>query len=170
MKLSYLFIILLLSVSLFSSCVSDSRSTEDIISSLSESGISLPAGFDYYKTAPISSEGYISDAELGMLYYDSPEAPLELEATEDYHILISKAPKVFEIHIFKTIHSSDNDMIERMLTRRSDILTSPQINPSSSRFMCEVAKESAVFSNGNFVFLIAGDEISDITNAIEKIF
>ena len=169
MKLSYLFIILLSSIVLLSSCVNDTRSTEDIISLLSESGITLPAGFNYYKDAPLSSEGYISDSELGTLYYDNPDIPCELEVTEDYHILISKATKVFEIHIFKTIHSSDNDMIERMLTRRANILTSPQINPSSSRFMCEVAKESSVFSKGNFVFLVAGDDISEVTNAIEEI-
>lgn len=167
MKLFRLIMLFLCPVFLFGCTVSPDSAT-DIMARLTSKDIFLPDAFTYVSGSLISEEGYLSDEELGYLYYDEHKAPEELSAIEDYCIRISKGYDIHEIHIIKTRHSSDNDMIARMLERRKVLLCAPRINPNNSEFLCDGAEECEVFSKGNFVFLVAGKDILPVIEAIEN--
>lgn len=129
----------------------------------------LPDGYIYSDSVDPSSERYISEEELGALYYDAKQRPDELDTVESYCLRISKTPEINEIHIVKTKYRSDNDMILRMFQRRAELLTSPQINPRESAFISNTAEECKFFAKGNFVFLVAGSNITPTVEALEEL-
>lgn len=161
-------IMLFLSLLFLFGCVADPDCASDIMTRVTSGDTALPDAYTYVNGALVSEESYLSDDDFGYLYYDEHSAPEELEAVESYCIRISKGYDIHEIHIIKTVHRSDNDMIERMLERRGRLLCAPRINPNNSEFLCDGAEEYEVFSKGNFVFLVAGKDISPILDAIER--
>ncbi|MBR5516121.1 MAG: DUF4358 domain-containing protein [Clostridia bacterium] len=151
------------------SCAQSPESALEIMQRFFDKGVSLPDGFLYTSRAQESSESYISQSELGALYYENEEVPKELEVIESYAIYISKGTEINELHIFKTKYRSERDTVERMLNRRKKMLLTPEINPNSSEFLCEKVKECEVFSKGNYIFLIAGEDISFAVEICSKI-
>lgn len=165
---SKIIIILCFCLALFS-CAQSKDSAEDIMQRLVNSGVELPDGCLYISNSEAYSQNYLSKEELYGLYYEDNKNQGELELTQSYAIYIAKGRQVQELHIIKTKHRSENDTIRRMLSRRGEILTTPEINPHSSELYIEKPKECKVFSKGSFVFLVAGDDISEILEKIEKI-
>lgn len=126
-------------------------------------------GYLYTDGADISSVNYISLEDLGFLYYGKSAPLTETDHTESYCVFISKGIEPSEIHIFKTKYQSDVDMLKRMLQSRADILAKPQINPNSSVFISPTGIKCRVLSKGRFVFLLAGNYESTLSE-IEKLF
>ncbi|MBE6686918.1 MAG: hypothetical protein E7591_06760 [Ruminococcaceae bacterium] len=153
---------------LFTSCVSSPDSAYDILQRLYTNGLVLPDGYIYISGSELKDTGYISPEELGSLFYDEEKPPEELSVIESYAIYISKEKSPTELHIMKAKYRSEKDTLSRMLSRRKNILQKPEINPYSCDFLCEKPKECEVFSKGDFVFLVAGEDISRITEIIEK--
>lgn len=154
---------------IFSLFLSGCRSVTDMTAAEIMSRLDPRNGYLYISDSDISDANYISPETLGYLYYGEKTALAETDYTESYCIYINKSTSPKEIHIFKAKYQSDVDKLKRMLQSRADVLSKPRINPNNSRFLCDTAIKTQVFSKGRFVFLVAG-EAAEITDNIEKVF
>ena len=113
---------LMLSILLFSACSREqSVCPEQVLLSLTEAEIGLPAGQIYLSGADQTQASYLSPEMIATLYGQG-EPPWQLSLIKDYGIFLSTAQHPCEFAVFLCYSHSDTDQVAAMCQARLNAL------------------------------------------------
>lgn len=137
MKRFILFFILLFLILPLSSCKSENRSAEELLSSLMAQTRGLPAGEIYLKGAREGENAYFSQSLCESMYGSRAFELLPL--TEDFAIYMSSAAAPYEIAVFKCYSATDAENLASVCVKRAETLRT-LLSKTEWRELCDSAK------------------------------
>ncbi len=162
-RVRHIFLLLFMSLILFSSC-SEKPTVDNLAFRLLNLYPSIPPCSQYIKNGEPYTTGYLSPEDFAFLYTGQKNHLPEWDWIEEFRLILSDSTTFFEIHIIKTKTASDIDEIAKLLNRRAQLLLLH--NKTEEDFRVE---EPLVYITGRYAILVATDDNESAYRLLKKL-
>ena len=124
----------------------------------------IPPCSQYIKNSEPYQPGYLSEEDFAYLYVGEKVKLPEWDMIDSFRLILSDSTEFFEIHIIRTVTTSDAEEIAKLLRRRAKLLT--YHNKVEEDFQAE---EPLVYISGKYAVLIATQDNASAERLLHKL-